>query len=328
MSNPTPSRTSARKPVTTITTLLNTHISKWPTRRIQGHRGMVQCLAWSCNGQNLATGANDKTIRCYNPERVETTSTEFRGHASNVNTVSFHPSNPQFFASGSADKTVKFWDLRQSKPVGSINVERTPLYMAFRPNSENLVIGDDNDRLQFMDFREYKIVRSWQPKESKAQVNEFRFAPSGRALIIAHGDHRASIYEYETMKEMHDLLCHTGRYVCMDIDPSGRTMAIGAHDALVSIWDTKDWICTATYAEFDQSVTSVSLSYDGKYCAATTEGDNRFEIFDTSNGKQVHQVSPADGHVQALAFCPTKPYLAYAKKGTPEGMVSVLGLDR
>lgn len=76
-------------------------------RTLTRHTSTVTCVAFSPDGQTLASGSEDKTIKLWNL----TTGQEVRtlsGHTDTVYSVAFSP-NGQILASGSTDKKIKIW---------------------------------------------------------------------------------------------------------------------------------------------------------------------------------------------------------------------------
>lgn len=78
-------------------------------RSLRVRTGIIQCIAWSPNGQILASGLLDGAIRLWNVETGECLRT-LAGHKEAVNSVAFNPKG-NILASGSADGNVKLWDV-------------------------------------------------------------------------------------------------------------------------------------------------------------------------------------------------------------------------
>jgi WD40 repeat protein len=82
---------------------------------LQGHSNEVQAVAFSIDGQILATGSEDKTLQ---------------GHTTWVFSVAFNPDD-KTLVSGSKDETIKIWDvetgeclktLRSDRPYENMNI--------------------------------------------------------------------------------------------------------------------------------------------------------------------------------------------------------------
>ncbi len=76
---------------------------------IRGHRGSINAIAFSPDGQLLASGGNDKTIKIWHIDGVLLCSIE--GHIGLVNTVAFSPDG-QLLTSGDSNGTIMCWHIR------------------------------------------------------------------------------------------------------------------------------------------------------------------------------------------------------------------------
>ena len=74
---------------------------------MRGHSNPVWSVAFSPDGQYLASGSWDKTVKLWHVESGECTRT-MEGHSHPVYSVAFSPDG-QYLASGSGDNTVKLW---------------------------------------------------------------------------------------------------------------------------------------------------------------------------------------------------------------------------
>jgi WD40 repeat protein len=79
-------------------------------RTLKGHTDAVYAIALSPDGQTIASGSADKTIKLWHLETGELLGT-FTGHAGVVSAVAFSPDG-QMLASASLDKTIKIWQQR------------------------------------------------------------------------------------------------------------------------------------------------------------------------------------------------------------------------
>ena len=75
-----------------------------------GHTGEVNSAAFSPDGNTIATGSDDKTVRLWSGTTGEHIAT-LTGHRNDVNSVAFSPDG-NTIATGSNDKTVRLWDAK------------------------------------------------------------------------------------------------------------------------------------------------------------------------------------------------------------------------
>ena len=78
------------------------------TNLTRGHTGNVNSITWAPDGQMLATGSDDKTVRVWNVEGKPLVS--FVGHTGAIHSVAWAP-NGNIIASSADDNTVRLWDI-------------------------------------------------------------------------------------------------------------------------------------------------------------------------------------------------------------------------
>jgi WD40 repeat protein len=96
--------------------LWDTRLLLAPTRWLEGHDGLVRCLAFSPDGKRLATGDAEGVVKLWDT-RTGLEVLSLPAHDRAVNGVAFSPDG-QFLYTAGADRTVKVWDgsSRESRP--------------------------------------------------------------------------------------------------------------------------------------------------------------------------------------------------------------------
>jgi WD40 repeat protein len=96
---------------------------------LQGHSSEVWSVAFSPDGQTLASGSGDQTIRLWDVQTGEALAT-LTGHTGWVSAVAFSPDG-QTLVSNSVDETVRLWEvssgqclhtLRAPGPYAGLNI--------------------------------------------------------------------------------------------------------------------------------------------------------------------------------------------------------------
>ena len=99
-------------------------------------------IAWNATGSQIATGATDKTIRVWNPERTQPKSqVELKGHTHGVEKVLFNPVREFELASCSSDGTVRFWDTKNRTCTTKLDVGSDAFTLAWSVDGTVLVVG-------------------------------------------------------------------------------------------------------------------------------------------------------------------------------------------
>jgi WD40 repeat protein len=89
---------------------------------LKGHNNWVFSVAFSRDGQTLASASHDQTVRIWD---IETGKCQHicKGHKHLVSSVAFHR-NGKIVASGSQDQTVRLWDVKTGKCLQVLQAAR------------------------------------------------------------------------------------------------------------------------------------------------------------------------------------------------------------
>jgi WD40 repeat protein len=221
-------------------------------QNLAGHTGDVISLAFSPDGQRVATASADSTVRIWS---IKTGAERLllRGHEGRVMCVAFHPSG-QYLASGSGQPgQVKIWDLTREQE-----------YVTIAPSQqgnnriEGLGFSDDGEVLQLIranqawqrcradsgqsiDIRQIDITNQWIAPAALAS-----FSADGKKLaLVTLADRKAvKIVDPATGQQIQQFH-HTYDVVHLSFSGDGRRLATSTVNRLIDtkreikVWDVQ-----------------------------------------------------------------------------------------
>ena len=132
-----------------------------------------------------------------------------------------------------------------------------------------------------------------------------------------------SILDYPSFTPLHSLSAHTSACTSIAYSPSGRYVAVGGSDAIISLWDTSDWVCRRTMSNASTgSVRCLSWSWDGRYLVGASEEVSSgggggigtgFEVYHAETGDVVYTVATGTSAIPAVEWHPNRYWLAYTQ---------------
>ena len=308
-------------------------------RELAGHKRNVHHLAWNSIGTVLATGSGDGIIKLWSVTGKQGREVgSLKGHEGSVNQICWNPTNPREIASVSADKSVRIWDAKTKRCLRNIQTPGENINIAWSPDGRSIAVSNKKDFMSIIDVRNGKVVDT---KQWNFEVNELSWDRSGKYLFLTTGQRQYGhgIVEvvqagcnFEKMTHIHSINAHTSNCYCISFDPTGKYMAVGSADSLVSIWSLDDMVCVRTIQNLDWPIRAVAFSYDGTYIACASDADQFIEIYNARTGERVHGIDTRKVPTASLAWHPKRNVLAYSGEelgvrngGRPEGLVRVLG---
>jgi WD40 repeat protein len=232
-------------------------------------------------------------------------STKVLSHPSQVWSVSYSPDG-KTLASGSADGTVKLWDVGTGKELKTLKGHQgAVISVSYSPDGKTLASAS------------YDTVKLWDVvtgKELKTLnqywVNSVSFSPDGKTLASGSRDKTVKLWDVGTGKELKTLNGHQDVVISVSYSPDGKTLASGSVDKTVKLWDVGTGKELKTLNDQSQ-VYAVSFSPDGK-TLASAGFDKMVKLWDLGTGKELNTLKGHQSDVRSVSFSPDGKTLASA----------------
>jgi WD40 repeat protein len=208
---------------------------------LEGHTDLVQSVAISPDGKRVvSSGLWEETGKIWDVEK-ETLVGEFQGFA-DIRSVAFSPDGKQV-VSGSADQTVRIWNVETGMQVGEPFQGHTGyvLSVAFSSDGKHVVSASSD-----------KTIRIWNT-ETGMQVGEpfqghtcvvncVAFSPDGQRVASGSLDKTVRIWDVETGTQVGESFQgHTEPINHIAFSPDGMRIASASEDLTIRIWDCIDF---------------------------------------------------------------------------------------
>ncbi|KAK5653674.1 hypothetical protein OQA88_8704 [Cercophora sp. LCS_1] len=273
---------------------------------LQAHTATVRSLAFSPNGQKLASGSTDDTIKIRNVATGQCLQT-WNGHTNSVWSVAFSP-NGQQLASGSDDKTINIWSVATGQCLQTWNGHTDTVYsVAFSPNGQQLASGSTDDTIKIWNVATGQCLQTLGGHTS--YVSSVAFSPNGQQLASGSWDNTIKIWNVATGQCLQTLDGHT-RYVnSVAFSPNGQQLASGSDDKTIKIWNVATGQCLQTLDGHTSHVNSVAFSPNGQQLASGS-WDNTIKIWNVATGQCLQTWNGHTYWIRPVAFSPNSQQLA------------------
>jgi WD40 repeat protein len=213
----------------------------------------------------------------------------------------------KYVVSGSADNTVRLWDLPTGKEVRRFMGHRSEVNsVAVTPDRKYVVSGSSDKTVRVWDLATGQEVRRFMGHED--WVLSVAVTPDGQYVVSGSGDKTVRLWELATGQEVRRFTGHENWVLSVAVTPDGQYVVSGSWDKTVRLWDLATGKEVRRFPGHSDCVNSVAVTPDGKY-AVSASADKTVRLWDVATGKEVRRFTGHEGEVLSVAVTPDGQYV-------------------
>ncbi|HEX3144743.1 MAG TPA: GTP-binding protein [Pyrinomonadaceae bacterium] len=281
-------------------------------RTLEGHQLTVRSVAFDPQGETLASGSSDKTVKLWEVRSGSLLRT-IEEQQRDVSSVAFDPTGITLASGGSSDGAVNVWDKRSGKLVCHLAGHQDRVYcVAFNPQGETLASGSHDYTIRLWNPSKGQLLRTL--RAHTGEVIALAFDPAGDILASGSWEPTVKLWGAKNGKTLGALLGHKEAVWSLAFHPNGQILASGSSDQTIKLWSVQRRRLLRTLEGHTNTVGNVRFSPDGSLLASSSD-DGSIRLWRCDRWEQVAVLPRFGSSVYGWAgldFHPTLPLLACA----------------
>jgi WD40 repeat protein/serine/threonine protein kinase len=271
-------------------------------RTLAGLGGEIRCVAFSPDGQRVASASNDARGETWAVRARSTTTGEtlltLQGKGRPLNGLAFDADGWRL-ASAGEDGTVKVWDVASGREAFTLHTSAIRS-VAFSPDGRWLAGACEDNTARVWDAAsgEERYALGDHPD----YVLSVAFSPDGRRLAAACDGGTLKVWDLKSARELLALSDPEAlAFWSVVFSPDGQRLAAASSGGTVKLWDMNSGKELRTLRGHTGPVLSMTFSADGRR-VASAGFDGKVKLWDPAAGQELLTLSADKAAVAGVVF--------------------------
>jgi WD40 repeat protein len=280
-------------------------------RRLTGHKGSVNVVAFSADGKRALSGGSDGTLRVWDVASAREVYSLIQpplptspNMPAEVRLAAWS-NDGKYAASGHPQGNLVYWDLENKQPLSARGTQCN--WVVFLPDNK-VFAGRNIGWASVMGFidKQSHMAHTTTPRSPVLSVAA---SPDGRAHVWGCAD--GSLYFSEMSRIGPRATGHTSEVVSVAVSRDAALVVSGSADATARLWNPATQQSLVTFTGHQGRVNSVAITPDSR--RVVTAGDDKsIRIWDAKAGRELRRLTGHNGAVTCISLSPDGRYLLSA----------------
>lgn len=267
-------------------------------RTLKAHLSSINTIAFSPDGQTIASGSADRTVKLWKLNSTVPRST-LAGHSSLIDAVAFSPDG-QIIASGSWDYTIKIWDVETGELIHTF-AEHSGWIKCIAISSDRQILasGSADRTIKIWNLNTGEVQKTLSGHSSA--VHSIVISQDGKTLVSGSADQTIKIWNLDSGEVKLTLEGHTESVNSLTLSPTGQILISGSSDKTIKIWHLNSGTLLHTLTSHVDAVNSVAINAQGNTLISGS-ADKTLKIWHPGSGELLHTLNEHTASVNTVAF--------------------------
>ncbi|HEY0067619.1 MAG TPA: WD40 repeat domain-containing protein [Flavisolibacter sp.] len=225
------------------------------------HAHIVNAVRFSPDGNFIASGSVDSTVRIWRKENGQLQTT--LKHPQGITYLDYSRDG-NYIATTSYDRKARLWKLPEGKLIREFAAhESTPWSVALSPDGRTIATGSEDATLRIWDLRTGALLHTL--KGHALTIWSLQFTPDSKQLVSGSYDKTLKFWNVPEGKLIRSIDAHEQAIVAIAISHDGKMVASAADDCRIKLWSIDNGKLLRTIDGSEEHVQAVAFSPDGRW---------------------------------------------------------------